>query len=63
MYTTETHTTAYLQAALELALLPDDETLKQLTTDSNFPFYGSDVEELRWPEEPLRSLLIRKFPF
>ena len=49
-----------LQASLERGLAPDDETLRQLTQDQDSPFAGMAVENLRWPDEPLRSSLIRK---
>lgn len=47
------------QAALERGLLPDDETLKQLLLDPELPIGGRDLGSLRWPEEPLRFVLIR----
>lgn len=47
------------QAALERGLLPDDETLKQLLLDPELPVSGRDLGSLRWPEEPLRFVLIR----
>ncbi|KAK9917344.1 hypothetical protein WJX75_003398 [Coccomyxa subellipsoidea] len=47
------------KAALERGLLPDDETLKQLSADPDLPICGRDIGELSWPEEPLRFALIR----
>lgn len=49
-----------MQAALERGLAPDDETLKQLTQEQDSPFEGMTAESLRWPDEPLRSILIRE---
>ena len=45
--------------ALERGLLPDDETLKQLTGERDSLVGGQPVESLRWPAEPLRMVLIR----
>ncbi|KAK9866929.1 hypothetical protein WJX84_008862 [Apatococcus fuscideae] len=45
--------------ALERGLLPDDDTLQQLGRELRSPFAGRLVEELQWPSEPLRSVLIR----
>ncbi len=47
--------------ALERGLLPDDNTLEQLGRELNSPFANRFVEELRWPSEPLRGVLIRAF--
>ncbi|KAK9917136.1 hypothetical protein WJX75_006780 [Coccomyxa subellipsoidea] len=47
------------KAALERGLLPDDETLKQLSADPDLPICGRDIGELSWPGEPLRFALIR----
>lgn len=44
---------------MERGLLPDDETLKQLLLDPELPIGGRDLGSLRWPEEPLRFVLIR----
>ena len=46
--------------ALERGLAPDDETLVQLTLEQDSPIVGEPVEQLRWPDEPLRSILISK---
>ena len=48
--------------ALERGLLPDDETLKQLTGERDSLVGGQPVESLRWPAEPLRMVLIRTRP-
>ncbi|KAK9805380.1 hypothetical protein WJX73_008568 [Symbiochloris irregularis] len=50
---------ALWKAALERGLAPDDETLKQLTQEQDSPFEGMTAESLRWPDDPLRSILIR----
>ncbi|KAK9816841.1 hypothetical protein WJX72_005809 [[Myrmecia] bisecta] len=47
------------KAALERGLVPDDETLKQLTEERGSFVAGREVESLRWPEDPLRFVLIR----
>ncbi len=47
------------RAALDRGLLPDDAAIQQIV-DSKDPFAaGHSVEELRWPAEPLRTMLIR----
>ena len=48
-----------LQAALSRGLLPDDETLQQLKNDKEAFTINRSPKELRWPEEPLRTSLIR----
>ena len=51
------------QAALERGLLPDDETLRQLALDPELHLGGQGgIDALRWPEEPLRFVLIRARP-
>ena len=47
------------KAALARGLVPDDVTLQQLAEDPNSPVAGWPLEELRWPDEPLRAVLIR----
>ena len=49
-----------VQMALERGLLPDDETLKQLTEEPDSLVAGRDPSSLRWPAEPLRMVLIRR---
>lgn len=46
------------QAALQEGLVPDDETL--VTMAENPGFVGGDrkLEDLRWPDEPLRAALL-----
>ena len=46
---------------LERGLAPDDETLLQLTQEQDSPLAGESVARLRWPDEPLRSILIREY--
>ena len=48
--------------ALDRGLLPDDETLKQLTEERDSLVAGKQVASLRWPEDPLRPVLIRTQP-
>lgn len=47
-----------LQLALERGLLPDDETLKQLTEERGSLVSRMSVASLQWPAEPLRTVLI-----
>lgn len=51
------------KAALERGLLPDDAAIAQLFSKEKKDSFsgGHPVEELRWPEEPLRQVLIRRF--
>lgn len=49
--------------ALERGLVPDDTTIKQLAAEQESPFAGDSVASLRWPEDPLRSVLISKAPW
>ena len=46
--------------SFERGLAPDDDTLLQLTQEHESPLAGEPVERLRWPDEPLRSILIRE---
>ena len=48
-----------LQMALERGIAPDDEAIRQLIQERNSPLAGMSVEAIRWPEEPLRSAMIR----
>ncbi|GAB4823718.1 hypothetical protein N2152v2_010764 [Parachlorella kessleri] len=48
------------KAALERGLVLDDATIQQLTMERDSPFAGQQVEDLRWPDEPLRSVLVRR---
>ena len=47
------------KAALARGLLPDDITLAQLAADIDMPVFGWPLAALRWPDEPLRAVLIR----
>ena len=47
------------KAALARGLLPDDVALAQLAADVDSPVYGWPLAALRWPDEPLRAVLIR----
>ena len=49
-----------LQRALDDGLLPDDATLGRLSLAPDSFAYGREVEDLTWPEEPLRPVLIRE---
>ena len=46
--------------ALERGLVPDDFTLHQFTAERDNFVAGMEAESLRWPSEPLRSVLIRR---
>jgi hypothetical protein len=48
------------KAALERGLVPDDDTIRQLAAEKDSPLAGKGPEELAWPEEPLRGVLIRE---
>ena len=48
-----------LQYALDWGLFPDDETLKQIIHEGESFAGDHTAEELRWPEEPLRTSLFR----
>ena len=45
--------------ALERGIAPDDEAIRQIIQERNSPLAGMSVEAVRWPEEPLRSAMIR----
>jgi hypothetical protein len=47
------------RAALDRGLLPDDEAIKQILAAKESFAAGHSVEELQWPAEPLRTMLIR----
>lgn len=47
------------RAALERGLLPDDAAIRQLIAEGEDFTKGTDVEELHWPADPLRTMLIR----
>ena len=48
-----------MQMALERGMAPDDEAIRQIAQEQNSPVAGLAVAQLRWPEEPLRSSMIR----
>lgn len=48
------------RAALDRGLLPDALVLQQLIEAGEEPFVaGCTVDQLRWPEEPLNTMLVR----
>jgi hypothetical protein len=47
------------RAALDRGLLPDDAAIQQIKDSDDAFAAGHSVEELRWPADPLRTLLIR----
>ena len=47
------------KAALERGLVLDDATIGQLAAERDSFVAGQEVEGLRWPEEPLRQVLVR----
>jgi hypothetical protein len=47
------------QTSLERGLVPDDGTLRQLSDEADSAVFGVPVAELRWPDDPLRAVLIR----
>ncbi len=47
------------RAALDRGLLPDDEAIEQLTREGESFTLGFSAAELKWPEEPLRTIAIR----
>ena len=55
----ETKADAWLQMALERGIAPDDEAIRQIIQERNSPLAGMAVDTVRWPEEPLRSAMIR----
>lgn len=49
------------KAALERGLVLDDFTIQQLIDEKDSFVAGQSVEVLRWPEEPLRFVMVRSF--
>jgi hypothetical protein len=48
------------RAALNKGLLPDEICLQQIIDDGSEEFaVGREPSELKWPEEPLNTMLIR----
>jgi hypothetical protein len=48
------------QSSLERGLVPDDGTLRQLSQERDSTLAGESLAALRWPDEPLRSVLLRR---
>lgn len=48
------------QAALQEGLVPDDETLITMAETPGFVGGNRKLEDLRWPDEPLRTALLRR---
>jgi len=46
---------------LERGLVLDDRTIQQLIDEKDSFVAGQQMEALRWPEEPLRAVLVRSF--
>lgn len=46
--------------ALETGLVPDNSTLRRMMMQHGTSGYGKIVEDCRWPEEPLRAVLLRE---
>uniref|UniRef100_A0A7S0RJC1 VWFA domain-containing protein n=1 Tax=Chlamydomonas leiostraca TaxID=1034604 RepID=A0A7S0RJC1_9CHLO len=50
------------RAALDRGLLPDDMALQQIVASGEEAFTaGRSAEELKWPEEPLNTMMVRLF--
>lgn len=48
------------RAALNKGLLPDEICLQQIVDEGSEDFaVGREVAELKWPEEPLNTMLIK----
>eukprot|EP00798_Chlamydomonas_sp_ICE-L_P011915 gene11915-15016_t len=47
------------KAALDRGLIPDDIVIQQIIDDGEDFTSGRSVAELRWPEDPLHSMLVR----
>ena len=52
----------HLQEALNRGLLPDDNTLRQLSIEPDSIVHGRSLESMQWPDADLRMVLIRKLP-
>lgn len=46
------------KAALERGLIPDDTTLNKIAAEKDSFVAGHDAEDLRWPSDPLREVLV-----
>lgn len=49
-----------LQEALNRGLLPDDNTLMQLSQEKDSIVHGRSLDTMRWPDSDLRAVLIRE---
>ena len=49
-----------MQEALNRGLLPDDNTLMQLSQEKDSIVHGRSLDSMRWPDVELRTVLIRK---
>ncbi len=56
------HWNSHLQEALNRGLLPDDNTLRQLSIEPDSIVHGRSLESMQWPDADLRMVLIRKLP-
>ncbi len=54
------HGNSHLQEALNRGLLPDDNTLRQLSIEPDSIVHGRSLESMQWPDADLRMVLIRK---
>ncbi len=56
------HGNLHLQEALNRGLLPDDNTLRQLSIEPDSIVHGRSLESMQWPDADLRMVLIRELP-
>lgn len=49
-----------VQEALNRGLLPDDNTLMQLSQEKDSIVHGRSLDTMRWPDSDLRAVLIRE---
>ena len=49
-----------MQEALNRGLLPDDNTLMQLSQEQDSIVHGRSLDSMRWPDLELRAVLIRE---
>ena len=49
-----------VQEALNRGLLPDDNTLMQLSQEQDSIVHGRSLDSMRWPDLELRAVLIRE---
>lgn len=50
----------HVQEALNCGLLPDDNTLMQLSQEKDSIVHGRSLDTMRWPDSDLRAVLIRE---